>query len=271
MDDKAAVGANSWINPGAGTWIAARSTLPQIITERHAQRPGRTSPLEAQASRFTAPGDRYTSRPRKSMTSWTPPARETPSSGPWPRSWLAATTWQVPPGLPARPPHNPSAGPAPDRLEQTEWENAMLKTLDPALTPDLLWALAAMGHGDTIAIVDANYPAHALHTRVITLASVNMRPLLHLLLVTLHAARATRRCIRERRVTWSPAVLRGHRAIPERAEQPPQRRESSPSRRNCVMDVSRHVRVSRPPGRCPIERFGHQRPAMPIRSASRPS
>ena len=122
------------------------------------------------------------------MTSWTPPARETPSSGPWPRSWLAATTWQVPPGLPARPPHNPSAGPAPDRLEQTEWENAMLKTLDPALTPDLLWALAAMGHGDTIAIVDANYPAHALHTRVITLASVNMRPLLHLLLVTLHAA-----------------------------------------------------------------------------------
>jgi L-fucose mutarotase len=31
--------------------------------------------------------------------------------------------------------------------------------LDPLLTPDLLHALAAMGHGDSIALVDANYPA----------------------------------------------------------------------------------------------------------------
>lgn len=50
----------------------------------------------------------------------------------------------------------------------------MLKGLDSTLTPDLLWALAAMGHGDTLAIVDANYPAHALHARVITLAGVDM-------------------------------------------------------------------------------------------------
>jgi L-fucose mutarotase len=35
----------------------------------------------------------------------------------------------------------------------------MLIGLDPLLTPDLLHALAAMGHGDTIALVDANYPA----------------------------------------------------------------------------------------------------------------
>jgi L-fucose mutarotase len=42
----------------------------------------------------------------------------------------------------------------------------MLKSISPALTPDLLWTLAAMGHGDRIAIVDRNYPAHALHTRV---------------------------------------------------------------------------------------------------------
>jgi L-fucose mutarotase len=35
----------------------------------------------------------------------------------------------------------------------------MLLGLDPLLTPDLLHALAAMGHGDTIALVDANYPA----------------------------------------------------------------------------------------------------------------
>ena len=34
----------------------------------------------------------------------------------------------------------------------------MLLGLDPVLGPDLLHALAAMGHGDNIALVDANYP-----------------------------------------------------------------------------------------------------------------
>ena len=35
----------------------------------------------------------------------------------------------------------------------------MLLGLDPHLSPDLLHALAAMGHGDRIVLVDANYPA----------------------------------------------------------------------------------------------------------------
>jgi len=35
----------------------------------------------------------------------------------------------------------------------------MLKGIHPLITADLLHALAAMGHGDTIAIVDANFPA----------------------------------------------------------------------------------------------------------------
>ena len=35
----------------------------------------------------------------------------------------------------------------------------MLKNIHPLLTPDLLRALAAMGHGDRIVLVDANYPA----------------------------------------------------------------------------------------------------------------
>src|SRR5882672_10219618 len=35
----------------------------------------------------------------------------------------------------------------------------MLLGLDPVLSPDLLHALAAMGHGDRIVLVDANYPA----------------------------------------------------------------------------------------------------------------
>jgi L-fucose mutarotase len=35
----------------------------------------------------------------------------------------------------------------------------MLKNLPPLLTPDALHALASMGHGDELAIVDANFPA----------------------------------------------------------------------------------------------------------------
>jgi len=38
----------------------------------------------------------------------------------------------------------------------------MLKGLHPLLTPDLLWVLAAMGHGDDLAIVDHNHPAHSI-------------------------------------------------------------------------------------------------------------
>jgi len=35
----------------------------------------------------------------------------------------------------------------------------MLKNLPPLLTPDALHALASMGHGDVVAVVDANFPA----------------------------------------------------------------------------------------------------------------
>ena len=45
----------------------------------------------------------------------------------------------------------------------------MLKGIHPLLIADLLHALAAMGHGDEIAIVDANFPATRLGTRVIEL------------------------------------------------------------------------------------------------------
>lgn len=34
----------------------------------------------------------------------------------------------------------------------------MLHNIDPILSPDLLHALRAMGHGDEIALVDANFP-----------------------------------------------------------------------------------------------------------------
>jgi L-fucose mutarotase len=48
----------------------------------------------------------------------------------------------------------------------------MLKTLDPLLGPDLLHALAAMGHGDEIAVVDANFPAARHAQRLIRIDGV---------------------------------------------------------------------------------------------------
>ncbi len=43
----------------------------------------------------------------------------------------------------------------------------MLIGLDPLLGPDLLAALRAMGHGDEIALVDANFPAAARAQRLV--------------------------------------------------------------------------------------------------------
>jgi L-fucose mutarotase len=48
----------------------------------------------------------------------------------------------------------------------------MLKGVHPLLAPDLLQALAAMGHGDEIAIVDANFPAATLGRRLVELRGV---------------------------------------------------------------------------------------------------
>lgn len=41
----------------------------------------------------------------------------------------------------------------------------MLRNIPPILSPDILWSLRAMGHGDELAIVDANFPATALGAR----------------------------------------------------------------------------------------------------------
>lgn len=45
----------------------------------------------------------------------------------------------------------------------------MLKGIHPLLHADLLQVLAAMGHGDELAIVDANFPAASIATRLIPL------------------------------------------------------------------------------------------------------
>ncbi|HZY68102.1 MAG TPA: RbsD/FucU family protein [Devosia sp.] len=49
----------------------------------------------------------------------------------------------------------------------------MLKNIPPILSPDLLHALRAMGHGDEIAIVDANFPAESSGPTVIRLDGIS--------------------------------------------------------------------------------------------------
>jgi len=44
----------------------------------------------------------------------------------------------------------------------------MLKGIDTVLSADLLWVLASMGHGDDIAIVDANHPAEAMAAETVS-------------------------------------------------------------------------------------------------------
>lgn len=48
----------------------------------------------------------------------------------------------------------------------------MLKNIDTIVSPDLLFILAAMGHGDELAIVDANFPAANLAKRLVRLDGV---------------------------------------------------------------------------------------------------
>jgi len=51
----------------------------------------------------------------------------------------------------------------------------MLKTIHPLLNADLLHALQAMGHGDELAIVDRNYPAHATARRLVRLDGTDIK------------------------------------------------------------------------------------------------
>ena len=43
----------------------------------------------------------------------------------------------------------------------------MLKTIPPILSPELIYHLAQMGHGDELVLADANFPAAALAKRLI--------------------------------------------------------------------------------------------------------
>ena len=50
----------------------------------------------------------------------------------------------------------------------------MLKGLDPLLGEDVLYVLAAMGHGDQLALVDRNFPAGSMSRRLVRLAGADL-------------------------------------------------------------------------------------------------
>ena len=61
----------------------------------------------------------------------------------------------------------------------------MLKGIPPILNPNLLQVMRAMGHGDEIALVDANYPAESAGPPVIRLDGVTVSELLDAMLTLL--------------------------------------------------------------------------------------
>ncbi|MEM8630641.1 MAG: RbsD/FucU domain-containing protein [Pseudomonadota bacterium] len=58
----------------------------------------------------------------------------------------------------------------------------MLIGIDPALTPDLLRELRAMGHGDEIVIADANFPAESCANRIERLPGLSATDALRIIL-----------------------------------------------------------------------------------------
>ena len=61
----------------------------------------------------------------------------------------------------------------------------MLKGIPPILGPDLLYVLRAMGHGDEIAIVDANFPGDSSGPQLIRLDGVSATDVLDAVLTVM--------------------------------------------------------------------------------------
>ncbi len=61
----------------------------------------------------------------------------------------------------------------------------MLKGIPPILGPDLLYVLRAMGHGDEIAIVDANYPGDSAGPELVRLDGVSATEVLDAVLTVM--------------------------------------------------------------------------------------
>lgn len=49
----------------------------------------------------------------------------------------------------------------------------MLRNIDPAISPELLYVLAQMGHGDELVIADRNFPSYRVGQRVVDARGYN--------------------------------------------------------------------------------------------------
>lgn len=61
----------------------------------------------------------------------------------------------------------------------------MLRNIPAILSPDLLWTLRAMGHGDDLVIADANFPATALGARCLRLDGLSATDVLQAILTVM--------------------------------------------------------------------------------------
>ena len=51
----------------------------------------------------------------------------------------------------------------------------MLIKIDPVLSPDLLFHLRSMGHGEKLILADANFPANTTNDKIIRLDGVGIK------------------------------------------------------------------------------------------------
>ncbi len=88
----------------------------------------------------------------------------------------------------------------------------MLKAIDPLLSPDLLWVLASMGHGDDLALVDANHPAERIarmtgYGRLVGLPGIAMARAARAILSVLPVDQSEPDPIRRMLVVGDPAAV----------------------------------------------------------------
>jgi L-fucose mutarotase len=122
----------------------------------------------------------------------------------------------------------------------------MLKGLDPLLSADLLHVLRAMGHGDELVIVDANFPATSMGRRVVRMDGVSATRTLEAVLSVMPLDDfVDEPCARMQVVDDPdavPEICKEFQALIDRAEGP-----SLSARQNRAVRLLR----ARPPGLCP--------------------
>ena len=88
----------------------------------------------------------------------------------------------------------------------------MLKNISPLLTPQLLFGLAKLGHGDDLALVDANFPADRIaeqaHARLVHLPGLSTTQVLQAVLSVLPLDSFDSPC------SWTMQVVGDAQAVP---------------------------------------------------------